>query len=160
MRILALVILIAIVVLGIGGWVFAHTWSIAATNPPGTVERIVASHAKEYFVGRAARAGVPAETVNNADSVSNGQTIYGALCAGCHGYDGRTPTRQGRSMSPRAPSLAGGGAQSWSNPELFVIVRDGLRMTGMPAFGGTERTDEIWDVVHYIRSIPASPPRQ
>ena len=155
MRILAVVNLIAIVVMGIGGWVFAHTWSISAQNPPGTVERIVASHAKKYFVGRAANAGVPTETANNADSISNGQTIYGSLCAGCHGYDGRTPTKQGRSMSPRVPSLAG-GMQEWSNPELFVIVRDGLRMTGMPGFGSVERTDEIWDVVHYIRSIPSS----
>lgn len=154
MRRVALVVLITIVIVCIGGWVFAHTWSISAQNPPGTVERIVASRAKHYFVARAANAGVPAETANIADSVSNGQTIYGSLCAGCHGYDGRTPTKQGRSMSPRTPSLAG-GMQGWSNPELFVIIRDGLRMTGMPAFGTVERSEEIWDVVHYVRSIPA-----
>lgn len=154
MRILALLVLIAIAIVCIGGWVFAHTWSISAQNPPGTVERIVASHATKYFVGRAAREGVPTETANNADSVFNGQTIYGSLCAGCHGYDGRTPTKQGRSMSPRVPSLAG-GMPEWSNAELFVIVRDGLRMTGMPSFGSVERSEEIWDVVHYIRSIPA-----
>lgn len=159
MRILALVVLIGIVVLCIGGWVFAHTWSMSALNPPGTMERMMASHAKRFFIERAAKAGFSAETAASDDSVSNGQTIYGSLCAGCHGYDGRTPTKLGRSMNPRVPSLADGDVQSWSNPELFVIIRDGLRMTGMPAFATVERDEEIWDLVHYIRRIPASAPR-
>ena len=159
MRIVGLVILVVLIVLGVCAWVFAHTWSIGAANPPGALERIVASHTKSFFIKRAANAGVPSETASNPDSISNGHTIYGGSCAGCHGYDGRTPTTLGRSMSPQAPSLAGGGAQSWSDAELFVIVRDGLRMTGMPAFGSVQKSDEIWDLVHYIRSIPNSAPR-
>jgi mono/diheme cytochrome c family protein len=159
MRTVALVILVALVVLGISAWVFVNSWSIGAANPPGALERIIASHTKKFFVERAAGAGLPQESASNADSISNGHTIYGGSCAGCHGYDGRTPTTLGRSMSPQAPSLAEGGAQSWSNGELFVIVRDGLRMTGMPAFGSTEKSDEIWDLVHYIRSIPSTAPR-
>jgi len=159
MRILGLVILVLLIVLGVCGWVFAHTWSIGANNSPGAIERMVASHTKSFFVKRAASAGLPQESASSPDSISNGHTIYGGSCAGCHGYDGRTPTTLGRSMSPRAPSLAGEGAQSWSDGELFVIVRDGLRMTGMPAFGSVHQSDEIWDVVHYVRSIPNSAPR-
>jgi mono/diheme cytochrome c family protein len=44
--------------------------------------------------------------------------------------------------------------QTYSDRELFSIIRDGVRFTGMPGFFGTETNEQIWDVIDYLRSLP------
>ncbi len=74
-------------------------------------------------------------------SIAEGKKLYGAECAACHALDGRTPTDTGRWMYPRAADLASSDVQAYSDQELFWIVRNGIRFSGMPAFGKVE-TDE------------------
>jgi len=50
-------------------------------------------------------------------------------------------------------ALDSDNVQSYSDRELFSIIRDGVRFTGMPGFAGTETDDQIWDVVDYLRSL-------
>ena len=157
MRTLALLILIVLVLAGIGVYYYVRSTGISALNPPGAVEEYFANHAKHWLVARAASGTLPPETPPTSENATDGHTQYGSLCAGCHGYDGRTPTRQGNSMSPRAPSLASHGPQSYSDAELYVVVHDGVRMTGMPGFGNTQSSDQIWNLVHYIRTLAAAP---
>ncbi len=160
MRRSGLLILLVIVVLLVAGiWFVTRNASISALEAPGSTESFIANHAKRWLIARAARGPLPAEPTSSSDTVSDGQMFYGSLCAGCHGYDARTPTPLGRSMSPRAPSLAGPGVQRWSDAELYVIIHDGIRMSGMPSFGESERSDQIWSLVHYIRSLPNAKPR-
>ena len=44
--------------------------------------------------------------------------------------------------------------QSYSDQELFWIIKNGIRFTGMPAFGKLETPDHIWDLVNYVRTLP------
>ena len=155
MRTLALLILIVIVLAGAGVYYYVRSTGVSALQPPGMVEKYLATHAKDWMIARAASQPLPPETPGTPDNATDGHTQYGSLCAGCHGYDGRTPTKQGASMSPRAPSLASGGTQRYSDAELYVIVHDGIRMSGMPGFGNTVSSDEVWNLVHYIRTLPA-----
>lgn len=156
MRTLALLLLILIVLVCAGAFFYFRSTGISALNPPGTVEKYVANHAKDWMIARAASQGLPPETPGTADNATDGHTQYGSLCAGCHGYDGKTPTKQGSSMSPRAPSLASHGTQTYSDAELYVIVHDGIKMSGMPGFGNNVSSDEVWNLVHYIRTLPAA----
>lgn len=74
--------------------------------------------------------------------------------AACHGMDGRRATDAGRWMYPRAADLTSKGVQSYSDRELFWIIKNGMRWSGMPAFAKVESDEHIWDLVLYLRTLP------
>ncbi|MEJ8570470.1 c-type cytochrome [Microbaculum marinum] len=74
-------------------------------------------------------------------------------CAACHGRPGRPASPIVQGMYPSPPPLDG-AAREWSVPELGWIVHNGLKMTGMPAWPGKGREDEVWPVVAFIMAIP------
>ena len=71
--------------------------------------------------------------------------------------NGRVPTDAGRWMYPRAADLTSLEVQSYTDRELFWIVRNGIRLSGMPAFGKVESDEHIWTLVHYVRSLNPFP---
>jgi mono/diheme cytochrome c family protein len=148
-----------LIVLVVGGlWFTLRYMSISALEHPGRTETFLATQFKRRLIARGAQAELPPEPPATADNASDGHMIYGSLCAGCHGYDGRTPTPLGNSFYQQAPSLASPDIQRYSNKELFVIIHGGVRMTGMPAFGVTQSPAQIWSLVHYVRSLPMTAP--
>lgn len=60
-------------------------------------------------------------------------------------------------MYPRAPDLGSPEVQKLSNPELFWVIRNGIRLSGMPGFGNVLSNDEIWQATYYVRSLRESP---
>ena len=63
-------------------------------------------------------------------------------------------------MYPRPADLTSKQVQSYSDQELFWIIQNGIRFTGMPAFGKAESPDGIWDLVNYVRTLPAELQRE
>jgi mono/diheme cytochrome c family protein len=59
-------------------------------------------------------------------------------------------------MYPRAADLTSKRVQSYSDQELFWIINNGIRFSGMPGFGKTETPDHIWDLVNYVRTLPST----
>jgi mono/diheme cytochrome c family protein len=158
LRKLLLLLLLIVIVLVAGGWLVFDRMSITAIDQPSRMEIFLATQAKHRLVARAAQQSLPAETLANADTIEDGHTSYGSSCAGCHGYDGRTPTNLGTSLYPPSPSLASAEVQTYSDRELYVIIHGGIRLSGMPAFGNSQTSDQVWNLVHYIRMLPAAPP--
>jgi mono/diheme cytochrome c family protein len=81
-------------------------------------------------------------------------------CASCHANDGSGDTSIGRSFYPKAPDLRASATQSLSDGEIFSIIENGIRLTGMPAWGdGTSESRRAsWELVHFIRRLPALTP--
>jgi mono/diheme cytochrome c family protein len=59
-------------------------------------------------------------------------------------------------MYPRASDLTSPAVQGYSDSELFWIVKNGIRLSGMPAFGKVESDEHIWNLVHYLRTLRGS----
>lgn len=80
-------------------------------------------------------------------------------CASCHGNDG-SGTPMGRSFYPPVPDMRGARTQLLSDGELFSIIENGIRLTGMPAWGnGTpEGEASSWGLVHFLRRLPSLSP--
>lgn len=83
-------------------------------------------------------------------------------CASCHGNDGKGKTAVGEHLYPRAPDMMLPATQSLSDGELFAIIENGVRLTGMPGWGnGTaESAYGSWGLVHFIRHLPELSPEE
>ncbi|MHB8873236.1 MAG: c-type cytochrome, partial [Myxococcaceae bacterium] len=75
-------------------------------------------------------------------------------CAFCHGLDGGGQTPIGQGLYPRAPDLRSAGTQDQSDGELFYVIENGVRLTGMPAFGQADGEEDSWKLVALIRRLP------
>lgn len=128
-------------------------FNVAALQEPGPVETVVSNRAKLFFVYRASRHGIPPRPVDIKTSIENGGTHYGLDCSICHADDGRGQRPPGQWMYPPAADLTSKRVQSYSDQELFWIIRNGIRFTGMPAFAKVETPDHIWDLVNYVRTL-------
>jgi mono/diheme cytochrome c family protein len=151
-RLVAIIILV--VVLGaVAYWIV--TADISAVNSPGRIESSVANGLREWYVGRGAKS-VPASTVaNNAESISQGEALYSMSCAQCHGVDGRKPMPIGKGMNPRVPDLRSADVQEMSDKEIFWVIKNGIRLSGMPGFAKLSTDPEIWQMTYYVRSLGA-----
>jgi mono/diheme cytochrome c family protein len=86
--------------------------------------------------------------------IQRGSNDYQMDCALCHGPDGRAETTLGRAMYPPAMDLNSPHVQHWSDGDLFWIIQNGIRLTGMPAWKGILTDDDIWQIVRFIQSLP------
>jgi cytochrome c553 len=80
--------------------------------------------------------------------------VFLGSCAQCHGADARGDTNIGRNMAPPAMDLSSAHVQHWTDAELFWIIQNGVRLTGMPAWKSTISENETWKLARYIHNVP------
>lgn len=150
--------IVAVLALIACGWIAFEMFNLSALPEPGRAETYFATKAKHALVRHAAAsAAIPAGPADVKAAAEEGDKYFGVDCSMCHGATGRKPTDNGRWMYPRAIDLGSTDTQSYSDRELFWIVKNGIRLSGMPAFGKMETDEHIWDLVKYIRTLPAQP---
>lgn len=82
-------------------------------------------------------------------------------CAICHANDGSGRTTMGRNMYPRPPDMRSPRTQQKSDGELYYVINQGVRLTGMPAWGTPGDDDrESWERVAFIRKLPTLTPSE
>ena len=143
--------ILALVVVLIG--IALVRFNLAALQEPGRFETLVCNWFTRFVIRRASQQGIPPRPLDVRASVASGNTLYESECGLCHGSDGRTPSPMGRWMYPRAADLTSEQVQSYSDQELFWIIQNGIRYTGMPAFGKVESGGHIWNLVDYVRTL-------
>jgi mono/diheme cytochrome c family protein len=148
-----LVVLIALALSAGVGIVGFTQIKLDALQEPGPFETVVATGAKHLLIRWSSREGIPPAPTNLPASVEEGDKRYATDCSMCHGPDGHTPTDTGRWMYPRAADLTSSKVQRYSDRELFWIVKNGIRLSGMPAFGRVESDEHIWNLAHYVRTL-------
>jgi mono/diheme cytochrome c family protein len=77
-------------------------------------------------------------------------------CATCHANDGSGETKIGKNFYPKTPDLRLADTQDMSDGEMFFIIQNGIRFTGMPAWGTGDPSEDTdsWKLVHFIRHLP------
>jgi mono/diheme cytochrome c family protein len=83
-------------------------------------------------------------------------------CAVCHGNNGSGQTMFGKGMYPKPPDLRLSRTQDMTDGEIFYVIENGIRMSGIPAFGGeaTDSADDTWKLVYFIRHLPQLTPAE
>jgi mono/diheme cytochrome c family protein len=133
--------------------------TISSLPEPGPFETSIATKVKDWYISRGARSSVPAAPKDNVSSVSAGETLFGMGCATCHGQDGRKPAPIGQAMYPRVLDLGSPEVQGMSDRELFWVIKNGIRLSGMPGFAKIESDEQIWELTYYVRSLGKQPKR-
>ena len=153
-----LVVLIALA-LAAGAVIVCFTQiRLDAIQQPSYLETVFATQAKHLLIAWRSRKSIPSPPGDLQASIEEGDKVYATDCTMCHGSDGRSPTDNGRWMYPRASDLTSSEVQTYSDRELFWIVKNGIRLSGMPAFGKVESDEHIWNLVNYVRTLRASGP--
>jgi mono/diheme cytochrome c family protein len=130
---------------------------IAATMPADAVDR-VAMTAKFKAIQRAG-AGLQVTVPTDAASIARGRDHYVENCLPCHGAPGVKPAEFAEGMNPKPPEIDG-PLQTYSDASLFWVVKNGIRATGMPAFGVNHKDDEIAAIAAFVRHAPRLTPEE
>lgn len=155
-RIAWAIIVLAVVLIVIA----AMRFNLSARPEPGRFETRLADLSKDFLIHRASDHGIPPRPLDVKASIVNGGEHYGLDCSVCHSDDGRGQTPLGQGLYPRVADLTSKRVQNYSDQELFWIIQNGIRLTGMPAFGQVESPDHIWDLVNYVRTLPRTSQNQ
>ena len=125
----------------------------SARTLPTPVERLVMRALHRWSVPSRARDA--ANPVAFSPEVwEQSRAHFADHCASCHGNDGRGNTAMGRNLFPKAPDMTLAATQNKSDGELYWIIENGIRLTGMPAWGTGGRDDaDSWKLVHFIRHL-------
>lgn len=141
-----------LVVAGWGAWRLSRG-GISARPTPSALEVRAARALRHVAIPRAAR-----EAVNPIPAgpkvIAAGLAHFADHCATCHDDDGSGRTVMGGGLYPRAPDMRGADTQGMSDGELFYVIEQGVRFTGMPAWGGPGTAEGSWHLVHFIRHLP------
>ena len=127
-------------------------------------------HWLEIFMARQLRyLAIPLENRNLRNPVlltpevlKEARAHFADHCATCHANTGSGQTVIGKNVYPKAPDLRLSDTQDMSDGEMFFIIQNGIRFTGMPAFGTGDSSQDTdsWKLVHFIRHLPRLSPAE
>jgi mono/diheme cytochrome c family protein len=90
--------------------------------------------------------------LSNPERLKEGYKHYKQMCEFCHGAPGERPFEFTKGLNPKAPEMSH-TAEEWNEPELFYIIKYGVKMTGMPSWGETLSEEEIWSIVALLARL-------
>jgi len=146
-----LVIFVLVVVLALGGVVYAGFYDVAATAPHWRITSWLLETARTRSIkAQAVGIAVP-PGLDDPEKLVIGVEHYAAHCAVCHGAPGVPKGDIARGLYPPPPDLAK-AAPVYSPAELFWIVKHGIKMTGMPAWSD-HSNEELWATVGFLQKL-------
>lgn len=152
MRLLLPIAIVASFVALIVGWIAFS--GMSARTVPGAIETYLARSGQRLAIPKQARAAKnPMEST--PESLVEGRRHFADHCASCHANDGSGRTAMGQNLYPRVPDMRLAETQNLTDGEFYYIIENGIRFTGMPAWGqGGANDHETWHLVPFIRQLP------
>jgi len=154
MRILtAVALLLVVAVAAVAGVVYGGLIDVAATASDPEPLRWLLETTRERSISRRAE-GIRVPDLSGERLVAAGASGFDDMCAGCHGAPGHDPFVAAGDMSPPPPRLDRREASALAPAERFRVIKHGIRMTGMPAWGRTHSDEAIWNLVAFLGRLP------
>lgn len=146
--------------IGIAGLFVVYTgaYNVAATEEHMSITRWAFDTTMHQSVKQRAADVKPVETATSA-MLTAGASAYKAMCQQCHAGPGADREGWADGMRPRPPHLVE-AATKWETSEIYWIVRHGIKMSGMPAFGSTHDEKTLWSIAAFVKELPAMTPER
>ena len=151
----AIAVFFSVLSAGTLAFIYSGVYDIAATKPHFAVTQWLLRTVMERSVKRQAR-DVEVPDLDDPEKVHIGFKNFHAMCVTCHGAPGTPPSEIGKGLYPEAPDLAE-AAKNWTPAELYVIVKRGIKMSGMPAWESTHSGEELWALVAFLNVLTTMP---
>jgi mono/diheme cytochrome c family protein len=97
---------------------------------------------------------------NDPQAITDALPHYKEMCVVCHAAPGMARGEIAEGLNPPAPDLAGPTIQKMTDGQLFWVIANGVRSTGMPAFEDADDTDTRWEIVSFVRHLPHLTPAE
>jgi mono/diheme cytochrome c family protein len=140
------------------GWItIRHGFS--ARDNPSALEAIVARTARKLSIP-ATRRNSKNPFAPTAEILTEARAHFADHCAMCHANDGSGKTEIGQNLYPKPPDMRQPETQNLTDGQLYYIIHNGIRLTGMPAWGAPGRDDDSWKLVLFIRHLSQMNPEE
>ncbi len=149
------VVAMVVLVLAVGTGLSVVRRGFSARDEPSALEAVMARTMRRLAVPRRAKSLVN-PVYPSPETFADARAHFADHCATCHANDGSGKTSIGQNVYPKAPDLRLSDTQSMSDGEIFFVIHNGIRFTGMPAFGNgnPEEDFDSWKLVRFIRHLP------
>jgi mono/diheme cytochrome c family protein len=155
MRRRTLIVALSLIVL-FGGIVFGLHMirrGFSARDNPSAMETYVAKMARKLSIPASER-GAKNPFSPTPEVLSEARAHFADHCATCHANDGSGKTEIGENLYPKSPDMRQSETQDLTDGEIYYIIHNGIRLTGMPAWGDPTKDDDSWKLVLFVRHLP------
>ena len=139
-------------------FVYLGIYNVGASEPQTRWVHWILDTTMDNSVRRRA-ADIAAPPLDEIEFSRRGAAYFALSCALCHGAPGVPRSALAEGLNPSPPDLIR-AARLWNPSELYWIIRNGIRMTGMPAFSHSYNESQMWDLVAFLRRLPALTPEE
>ena len=146
-----LIVLLLLVALA-GIFIYGGIYNIGADAPHSRFVYGALQELRERAIASYSRDVNPPADLNSQQRIAAGAGVYNEMCTGCHLGPGVERSELSQGLYPSAPELAQG--DGLTPAEQFWVIKHGVKLTAMPAWGKTHDDQLIWDMVAFIRWLP------
>ena len=157
--VLGILIALAVVAVASAAVVYSGAYNMAADEPHWNVTSGIIETMRDRSIASRAKSVTLPATLEDAKLIASGAGEYAEMCTGCHLAPGVRNTEMRKGLYPMPPNLSEHGGHR-SPAEQFWIIKHGLKMSGMPAWGLTHDDERIWSMVAFLRKMPDMTPAQ
>jgi mono/diheme cytochrome c family protein len=137
---------------------YTGSYNVAANVPDNPVVDWYLSNTMIHSVVSGAKS-VQAPAQFSDQQARAGFAIYNQTCVHCHGAPGRDPGDIAKGLNPEAPDLSD-AVSDMTTGQIFWIIKNGIKMSGMASYGKVHNDDEIWNVVAFVQRLPKMTPEE
>lgn len=145
--------LIVVLIIGYLIFIYSGIYNISAMEHHNKLTLWMMNTVRDNSIKHNANNDIKTPDISDSSLVRMGFVHYREMCAGCHGGPGVEQNEIAKGLYPNPPMLSK-AAKDWTPQQLFWITKNGLKMTGMPAFGPTHTDDMIWAIVAFTKKLP------
>ena len=142
---------LALVAIGAGVFIWSGVYDVAADDPHWAVTQSLLKIALDRSV-ESRTSGITVPNLGSDSLIRAGAGNYDAMCAQCHLEPGEDDSELSKGLYPAPPDLSRRGIDN--SAEAFWIIKHGIKMTGMAAWGKSMGDDDIWGMVAFLQRLP------
>lgn len=137
-----------------GSCIYLRGRGLSAREEPPWIEKVIAQNARKIATPASAKSMKNPRQEQSTEMIVEADERFVASCGMCHGIDGHANTKIAKNLYPKVPALSSTSTQQLGDGELYYIISNGIRLSGMPAWESEHKPEAIWDLVALIRRLP------
>jgi mono/diheme cytochrome c family protein len=145
-------VILVVQVLGTAAAIYSGVFNVAATDAHWSLTQVVIDVARTRSIKARAAGIVPPVNLADHKRVVAGTSHFAEYCVSCHSAPGVLSGELAKGMYPQPPVLTD-SAKQWSPGELFWIIQNGIKMSGMPSWPGLS-DDDLWNIIAFLQKLP------